>query len=131
MAGRHGRSRSWLPVRRRGLQTSWGCSPVPSEALCGIGEQVASEALLQTAHRSMAAWRNHPSAWSGLPSLPYKVRRPSSSLLLSLLRVALGNREQNICACGWGALVMSSATVCPAPLPGWHVKGERCHHRRS
>jgi hypothetical protein len=118
MAGRHGRSLSWLPVRRRGLQTPWGCSPVPSETLRGIGEPIASRALLQTTHRSMAAGWNHPSTWSGLPSLPYAVRRPSSSSLISLLRVALGNRELNICACGWGAPVMSSAAVCPAPPSG-------------
>jgi hypothetical protein len=88
---------------------------VPYEALRGIGEPVASGALLQIVHWSMAAWWNRPSTWSGLPSLPYAVRRPSSGSLLSLLRVALGNHELNVYACGWGAQVMSSAAVCPAP----------------
>jgi hypothetical protein len=43
------------PVRP--LDETWGGSLVPCEALCGISEPDASGALLQIAHRSMAAWR--------------------------------------------------------------------------
>jgi hypothetical protein len=63
---------------------------VPSETLRGIGEPVASGALLQTTHRSMAAGWNHPSTWSGLPSLPYAVRIPRTDSPMRLRRVAPG-----------------------------------------
>jgi hypothetical protein len=57
-------------------------------------------------------------AWAALPASPSSVRRPLPSSLLSILRIALGNRELNVVDTGLGTRRRCPAVVCSAPPVG-------------